>query len=87
MAVVLQRNVIKKAVSISVVIQQDRKVKKNLQLNNYIMVFTVGSQYVTNKGWKAEKGGVRFIQAWHQKNLQTLYQRKTGRQTHVIRTL
>ena len=51
------------------------------------MVFTVGSQYVTNKGWKAEKGGVRFIQAWHQKNLQTLYQRKTGRQTHVIRTL
>ena len=31
------------------------------------MVFTVG-RYVTNKGWKAEKGGVRFIQAWHQNN-------------------
>ena len=28
-----------------------------------------------------------FMQAWHQKNLQTLYQRTTGRQTHVMRTL
>ena len=34
-----------------------------------------------------EKGGSHFIQAWHQKNLQTLYQRTTGRKTHVIRTL
>ena len=34
-----------------------------------------------------EKGGSHFMQAWHQKNLQTLYQRTTGRQTHVMRTL
>ena len=34
-----------------------------------------------------KKGGAHFMQAWHQKNLQTLYQRTTGRQTHVMRTL
>ena len=28
-----------------------------------------------------KKGGAHFMQAWHQKNLQTLYQRTTGRQT------
>ena len=34
-----------------------------------------------------KKGGAHFMQAWHQKNLQTLYQRTTGQQTHVMRTL
>ena len=34
-----------------------------------------------------KKGVANFMQAWHQKNLQTLYQRTTGRQTHVMRTL
>ena len=33
------------------------------------------------------KGGGHLMQAWHQKNLQTLRQRTTGRQTHVMRTL
>ena len=36
---------------------------------------------------KEKKGGAHFMQAWHQKNLQTLYQRTTGWQTHVMRTL
>ena len=36
---------------------------------------------------KLNKGGAHFMQAWHQKNLQTLYQRTTGRQTLVMRTL
>ena len=31
-----------------------------------------------------EKGGAHFMQAWCQKDLQTLYQRRTGRQTHLI---
>ena len=34
-----------------------------------------------------KKGGAHFTQAWHQKNLQTLYQRTTSRQTQVMRTL
>ena len=34
-----------------------------------------------------KKGGAHFMQAWHQKNLQTLHQRTTGRQTHAMRTL
>ena len=34
-----------------------------------------------------KKGGAHFMQTWHQKNLQTLYQRTTGRQTHVMRIL
>ena len=36
---------------------------------------------------KKKAGRAHFMQAWHQKNLQTLYQRTTGRQTHVMRTL
>ena len=28
---------------------------------------------------KLSKGGAHFMQAWHQKNLQTLHQRTTGR--------
>ena len=39
------------------------------------------------KSLEEQKGGAHFMQPWHQKNLQTLYQRKTGRQTHVMRTL
>ena len=34
-----------------------------------------------------KRDGAHFMQAWHEKNLQTLYQRTTGRQTHVMRTL
>ena len=37
------------------------------------------------KPWR-EKGGAPFMQAWCQKDLSTLYQRRTGRQTHVIWT-
>ena len=32
-------------------------------------------------------GEANFMQAWYQKNLQTLYQSTTCRQTHVTRTL
>ena len=34
-----------------------------------------------------KKGGAHLMVAWYQKNLQTLYQRKTGWQTHVLRIL
>ena len=85
------KNVIEKAVSICVIIQQDCKVKRKLQLHNIKVSSTTVWRYVTNKGWKAlkrsEKGGPHFMQAWHQKNLQTLYHRTTGRQTHVMWTL
>ena len=37
------------------------------------------------KPWR-EKGGAHFMQAWCQKDLPTLYQRRTGRQTHVMWT-
>ena len=33
---------------------------------------------------RREKGGAHFMQAWCQKDLQTLYQRRTGRQTHLM---
>ena len=38
------------------------------------------------KSWKAlkKKGGEHFMQAWCQKDLPTLYRRRTGRQTHVM---
>ena len=36
---------------------------------------------------KLSKGGAHFMQAWHQKNLQTLYQRTTGLQTDMMQTL
>ena len=35
---------------------------------------------------KREKGGAPFMQAWCQKDLPTLYQRRTSRQTHVMWT-
>ena len=47
------RNVIKKAVSIYVIIQQERKVK--LQLDNIKVSSTTVWRYVSNKGWKALK--------------------------------
>ena len=31
-----------------------------------------------------EKGGAHFMQAWRQKDLPTLYQRRAGQQTHVM---
>ena len=34
-----------------------------------------------------KKGGAHFMQAWHPKNLQTLYQMRTSWQTHVVGTL
>ena len=37
------------------------------------------------KPWR-EKGGAHFMQAWCQKDLLTLYQRRTGWQTHVMWT-
>ena len=33
---------------------------------------------------KREKGGAPFMQAWCQKDLPTLYQRRIGGQTHVM---
>ena len=39
------------------------------------------------KSLEEKKGGAHFMQAWHQKNLQTLYQRTTGRQTHPLVTI
>ena len=82
------RNVIKKSC------KYVRNNSKKLQLNNVKVSSTTVGRYVTNKGWKAlkrKKDGAHFIQAsWHQKNLQTLYQkyqRTTGRLTQVIWTL
>ena len=49
------RNVIEKAVSICVIIQQDWKVKRKLQLHNIKVSSTTVWRYVTNKGWKALK--------------------------------
>ena len=37
------------------------------------------------KHWR-EKGGAHFMKAWCQKDLSTLYQRRTSRQIHVIWT-
>ena len=37
------------------------------------------------KPWR-EKGSAHFMQAWCQKDLPTLYQRRTSRQTHVMWT-
>ena len=34
-----------------------------------------------------KKGGAHFMQVWHKKNFQTLYQGTTGWQTHVMKTL
>ena len=49
------KNVIEKAVSICVIIQQDWKVKRKLQLHNIKVSSTTVWRYVTNKGWKALK--------------------------------
>ena len=49
------KNVIEKAVSICVIIQQDCKVKRKLQLHNIKVSSTTVWRYVTNKGWKALK--------------------------------
>ena len=49
------KNVIEKAVSICVMIQQDCKVKRKLQLHNIKVSSTTVWRYVTNKGWKALK--------------------------------
>ena len=46
---------IEKAVSICVIIQQDCKVKRKLQLHNVKVLNTTVWRYVTNKGWKALK--------------------------------
>ena len=50
------KNVVsEKAVSICVIIQQDWKVKRKLQLHNIKVSSTTVWRYVTNKGWKALK--------------------------------
>ena len=49
------KNVIEKVVSICVIIQQDCKVKRKLQLHNIKVSSTTVWRYVTNKGWKALK--------------------------------
>ena len=49
------KNVIEKAVSICVILQQDCKVKRKLQLHNIKVPSTTVWRYVTNKGWKALK--------------------------------
>ena len=36
------------------------------------------------KALTREKGGAHFMQAWCQKDLQTLYQRRASRQTHLM---
>ena len=46
------RNVIEKAVSICVIILQERKVKK-IQLHSFKVSSTTVWRYMTNKGWKA----------------------------------
>ena len=48
------RNVMEKAVSICIIILQDRKVKK-FQLHNIRVSSTTAWRNVTNKGWKALK--------------------------------
>ena len=45
----------------------------------------ISYQKKVGKPWR-EKGGAHFMQAWCQKDLPTLYQRRTGRQTHVMWT-
>ena len=74
---------IEKAVSIFVIIQWDRKVKK-LQLHKF-RAQRYGDIWPTKVGkpWR-EKGGAHFVQTWCQKDLQTLYQKTTVRQTHVM---
>ena len=74
------KNVIEKPVSICVIIQQDCKV--SFEHNGMEIC-----DQQTLESLKEKKGGAHFMQAWHQKNLQTSYQRTTGRQTHVTRTL
>ena len=49
------KNVIEKAVSICVIIEQDCKVKRKLQLHNIKVSSTTVWRYVTNKGWKTLK--------------------------------
>ena len=46
------KNVIERAVSICVIIQQDWKVKRKLQLHNIKVSSTTVWRYVTNKDWK-----------------------------------
>ena len=49
------KNITEKALSICVIIQQDRKVKRKLQLHNIKVSSTTVWRYVTNKRWKALK--------------------------------
>ena len=74
------KNVIEKAVSICIIIQQDCKV--SFEHNGMEICDQQRLESLEEK-----KGGAHFMQAWHQKNLQTLYHRTTSRQTHVLRTL
>ena len=84
------KNVIEKAVSICVIIQQDCKVKKKTSTSQCQSFEHNGIEICDqqrSENLEEKKGGVHFMQAWYQENLQTLYQRTTGRQTHVMRTL
>ena len=63
------------------------KGKKNLNLKQY-QSFEHNSREICDQqrleSLEEKKGGAHFMQACHQKNLQTLYQRTIGWQTHVI---
>ena len=66
------KNVIEKAVSICVIIQQDCKVKRKLQLHN--QSFEHNGMEICDQqrleGLEKKKGGAHFLQARRQKNLQ-----------------
>ena len=82
------RNVIEKAVSIYVIIQQDWKVKRSFNLTiSKFRAQRKGDMWPTKVGkrWREKRRctlhfGAHFMQA-------SLYQRTTSRQTHVIWTL
>ena len=67
---------------------QNRKVKKfQFHIIDQFRAQLYGNK-LQKKVWNPwrEKGRARFMQVWCQKDLPTLYQRRTGRQTHVMWT-
>ena len=83
------RNIIENAVSICVIIPQNRKVRK-VSTSHYRSKFRAqryGDKLPKKVGkpWRT-KGGAHVMQAWCRNDLQTSYQTRTGRQTHVMWT-
>ena len=80
------RNIIEKAVSICLIIPQNREVKK-FQLHIIDQSFEhngEGISYQKKLESLEEEKAVHTRQAWCQKDLPTLYQRRTGRQSYVM---